>query len=381
MSDDEMNIDDMASGGAVRRRGRGFQNTGGNDATITAESTYDRVETTTKDSDTKAARSVEGWIVLVTNVHEEATEEDVQDKFAEFGEIKNLHLNLDRRTGYVKGYALVEYETMTEAQAAIDGASGTPLLEQVIQCDYAFVRPPPSGPKKGRPARGRSASPSRRSDQSVKVAEKSKVKVDQGDPESEGSDGESEYEIEEVLDARRGFFPEGRMGYYVKWKGYGPEDNSWVDEKDIENAQDLVNEFWRKNPQKKKATSTAGRKSVDKKSPKKPRKSAATDDTSDAGESATKKRGRKSSTHKVESEDEMDVDEDEKPPKKAKKDPALASKANSKKANTTTPEEPEIRVGNMKKYMGMPSWEGLVKTIDTVERDEETGELRIFFTL
>lgn len=51
---------------------------------------------------------------------------------------------------------------MTEAQAAIDGASGTSLLEQVVTCDFAFVRPPPTGPKKGRGGRGRSASPGRR---------------------------------------------------------------------------------------------------------------------------------------------------------------------------------------------------------------------------
>jgi len=49
-----------------------------------------------------AVRSIEGWIVAATHVHEEAGEEDLLELFGEWGGVRNLQMPLDRRTGYVK---------------------------------------------------------------------------------------------------------------------------------------------------------------------------------------------------------------------------------------------------------------------------------------
>jgi RNA-binding protein 8A len=86
-------------------------------------------------------KSVEGWVVFVTGLHEETSEDDVSEAFSEVGRVNLVRMNFDRRTGGSKGHALVEFELQSEAQDAINKMHGVQLLGKTIAVHWAFVRP------------------------------------------------------------------------------------------------------------------------------------------------------------------------------------------------------------------------------------------------
>jgi hypothetical protein len=57
-------------------------------------------------------------------------------------------------------------------------------------------------------------------------------------------DGEEEYKVKEIMNSR--FFSR-KLQFLVAWKGYGQEEWSWVNEKDL-HAPELVEAFYQKNP-------------------------------------------------------------------------------------------------------------------------------------
>ena len=58
-------------------------------------------------------------------------------------------------------------------------------------------------------------------------------------------DGEVEYEVEEILNSRMYY---QRLQFLVAWKGYGQEENLWINASEV-HAPDLIQEFYWTHPQ------------------------------------------------------------------------------------------------------------------------------------
>ena len=75
--------------------------------------------------------------IFVANIERKVTDEQLQELFAQHGEIASLKLIKDRDTGVSKGYAFVEMPNDDEAQKAIDALNPFELEGRALAVNEA----------------------------------------------------------------------------------------------------------------------------------------------------------------------------------------------------------------------------------------------------
>lgn len=88
-----------------------------------------------------------GKKLYIGNLSFKVTEEELEQKLAEFGQVESVKIITDRDTGQSKGFGFVEMSSDAEARAAIDGLNGKDLGGRALKVNEA--RPQERGPRGG----------------------------------------------------------------------------------------------------------------------------------------------------------------------------------------------------------------------------------------
>ncbi len=78
--------------------------------------------------------------VYVGNLSYDATEEDINKVFADYGTVKRVQVPTDRETGRPRGFAFVEMETEVEETAAIEALDGAEWMGRNLKVNKARPR-------------------------------------------------------------------------------------------------------------------------------------------------------------------------------------------------------------------------------------------------
>jgi len=90
--------------------------------------------------------------IFVGNLPFRAEQEDVIELFAQFGEVTNCALPLERDTGRKRGFAFIEMADESTEEAAIEGLQGAELMGRPLRINKA--EPRGSAPRRGGGYRG-----------------------------------------------------------------------------------------------------------------------------------------------------------------------------------------------------------------------------------
>lgn len=86
-----------------------------------------------------------GKNVYVGNLPYSVTSSDLQDMFAEYGEVRSAQVIMDRDTNRSKGFGFVEMEDNQGAQAAIEALNGHEIQGRALTVNEARPRAERSG--------------------------------------------------------------------------------------------------------------------------------------------------------------------------------------------------------------------------------------------
>jgi RNA recognition motif-containing protein len=78
--------------------------------------------------------------IYIGNLSFDAEAEDVRSLFAEYGEVRNCSLPLDRETGRKRGFAFVEMADANAEKAAIDDLQNVEWMGRAIRVNKAEPR-------------------------------------------------------------------------------------------------------------------------------------------------------------------------------------------------------------------------------------------------
>ncbi|RHR59554.1 RNA-binding protein [Parabacteroides sp. AF17-28] len=78
--------------------------------------------------------------IYITGLNYSINDADLNDLFAEYGEITSAKVIMDRETGRSRGFGFVEMPNDAEGQRAIDTLNGTELEQKVISVSVARPR-------------------------------------------------------------------------------------------------------------------------------------------------------------------------------------------------------------------------------------------------
>ena len=83
--------------------------------------------------------------IFVGNLSYDATEDDIRDAFAQYGEVSSVNVITDRDTGRPRGFAFVEMANEAEGNAAIEAMNGSQVGGRSLTVNEARPREPRRG--------------------------------------------------------------------------------------------------------------------------------------------------------------------------------------------------------------------------------------------